>query len=255
MAYDSMALVLGILTVVLVLRTFLPNQWTLGLFAVTLVSLSAFVLENHASDVAQGWATAHSQAKNFVDQQLQDPPPEHHWPPVVGQAYPNLQLLDQEGRRTSLSEFQGKVILLEPVGVPCPACIAFAGGQKRGAYNGIAPQANLKSIDHYTRLYGRISLNRDDIVFVQVVFYGPELTAPSPTQVRDWAKHFGLERSNNEIVLRAEPYLLGPETRGMIPGFQLIDKDFVLRYDSTGHAPRHDLYQELLPAVRRLAEE
>lgn len=254
MAYDSIAILLGILTVVLALRIFVPNQWTLGLFAVTLVAMSAFVLENHASDVAQGWAAAHGEARTLVSQQLQSHP-DHLWPPVVGQAYPDLELLDQEGRRTSLSEFKGKVILLEPVGIPCPACIAFAGGQHRGGYNGIAPQSNLQSIEQYTKLYGRVNLDRDDIVFVQVVFYNSGLTAPTTEEVRAWANHFGLERSSNEIVLAAEPYLLGTETRAMIPGFQLIDKDFVLRYDSAGHSPQHDLYRELLPAMRQLVEE
>lgn len=254
MAYDSMAILLGILTGVLMLRIFVPNHWTLGLFAITLVGMSAFVLENHASDVAQGWAAVQRQAETYVDKQLQ-PHPEHVWPPVVGKAYPDLQLIDQEGRRTALSEFKGKVILLEPVGMPCPACIAFAGGQERGSYDSIAPQPGLESIGNYVRRFGRVSLDRDDVVFVQIVFYSPSLVAPTPVEVRDWANHFGLQRSQNEIVLAAEPYLLGAETRAMIPGFQLIGRDFVLRYDSAGHAPRHDLYSELLPAIGRLAAE
>lgn len=254
MAYDTMAILLGVLTGVLILRVFVPNQWTLGLFAITLVAMSAFVLENHASDVAQGWASVHGQARTFVDKQLQ-PHPEHVWPPVVGQAYPDLRLIDQDGRRTSLSEFKGKVILVEPVGMPCPACIAFAGGQASGSYDGVAPQPGLGSIHDYVRRFGRVRLDRDDIVFVQIVFYSPDLTAPTTEQVRDWATHFSLNRSENEIVLAAEPYLLSAETRAMIPGFQLIDKDFVLRFDSAGHTPQHDLYQELLPAIGRLAAE
>jgi hypothetical protein len=41
----------------------------------------------------------------------------------------------------------------------------------------------------------------------------------------------------------------------MIPGFQLIDRDFVLRYDASGHRPRHDLWRELMPAIPRLIAE
>jgi hypothetical protein len=39
----------------------------------------------------------------------------------------------------------------------------------------------------------------------------------------------------------------------MIPGLQLVDQDFILRYDSTGRTnQRHNLYRELLPAVRKV---
>jgi hypothetical protein len=41
----------------------------------------------------------------------------------------------------------------------------------------------------------------------------------------------------------------------MIPGFQLIDADFVLRFDASGHHPKHDLWRELLPAVPSLIDE
>ncbi len=38
----------------------------------------------------------------------------------------------------------------------------------------------------------------------------------------------------------------------LIPGFQLIDRDFVLRYDASGHHPRDSLWDDLLPAIPRL---
>ena len=41
----------------------------------------------------------------------------------------------------------------------------------------------------------------------------------------------------------------------MIPGFQLIDREFVLRYDGTGHRPRHDIWRELMPAIPSLLAE
>jgi hypothetical protein len=166
-----------------------------------------------------------------------------------------LQLIDQTGHQTSLSEFRGKVVLLEPVGVPCPACIAFAGGQERGAYLSVSPQQDLQSVHQYARRYGQVNLDREDIVLVQVLFYSQSMRAPTPAEVRDWAEHFGMNRTQNRIVLGAEPYLLGHETRAMIPGFQLIDKVGVLRYDSTGHSPQHNLYTELLPNIRRLCSE
>ena len=54
--------------------------------------------------------------------------PLRDWPPAVGQFYPNLVLKDQTGQVTALSDFRGKVILVEVVGLTCRACHAFAGG-------------------------------------------------------------------------------------------------------------------------------
>ncbi len=252
--FNSVALAIGILVAVLVLRISLPNRWTVRLFAMTLLGLFGFLVQQQGSEISSGWTTARASVVNFVSGRLQAHP-EHLWPPVVGQPYPDLQLIDQEGHRTSLSEFRGKVVLLEPIGMPCEACIAFAGGHRRGAYDGVSPQKNLPSIDELSRRFGGVDLDKEDIVVVQVLFYSKSLTAPAPTEVRDWSLHFGLDRSTNRIVLGAEPYLLNAETRAMIPGFQLLDKNFTLRYDSTGHAPSHDLYKELLPNLRRLCNE
>lgn len=38
----------------------------------------------------------------------------------------------------------------------------------------------------------------------------------------------------------------------MVPGFHLIDRDFVLRRDSSGHHPVHNLYDDLLLTMGRL---
>jgi hypothetical protein len=147
------------------------------------------------------------------------------------------------------------VILVEPVGMACKACVAFAGGHHTGAFRGIAPQGDLSWIGEYARTYGGVDLGLEPIVLVQVLFYDKDLRAPSAEDAGSWARHFGLDRSQNHVVLVAEPCLLGPQTYDMIPGFQLIDKSFVLRYDSTGHKPRHELYRELLPNIRRLLDE
>jgi len=39
------------------------------------------------------------------------------WPPVAGEQYPDLQLLDHRGETVQLSDFAGKVILVEPIGM------------------------------------------------------------------------------------------------------------------------------------------
>lgn len=72
-------------------------------------------------------------------------------------------------------------------------------------------------------------------------------------RVTGWAKHFQMERQDHKIVLRGDPSMLGQETHEMIPGFHLIDRDFILRSDSCGHHPTDNLYTDLLPLLRRLA--
>lgn len=175
------------------------------------------------------------------------------WPPKLNEPYPDFQLLDQEGTPTRLSEFKGKIILLEPIGMPCKACQAFSGGHIRGGFQGIPPQPGLPSIEEAARKYGRFDLSDERIVKIHLLLYGLDMRAPTAKDARAWAEHFGLERAKNEIVLAGLPSMIGDASYQMIPGMQLIDKDMILRVDSTGRSnQQHDLYRELLPRVRKM---
>jgi hypothetical protein len=77
----------------------------------------------------------------------------HFWPPRVGEAYPNLKLLNTSGERVEPSSFRGRVILVEPIGMDCPACNAFAGGSRSGGFQGVRPQAGLPAVDEILRDY------------------------------------------------------------------------------------------------------
>ena len=50
-------------------------------------------------------------------------------------------------------------------------------------------------------------------------------------------------------MLAGDPRLVSDDSFRMIPGLQLVDRDFVLRYDSAGRRPPHDLWTELWPGV------
>ncbi len=39
------------------------------------------------------------------------------WPPELGKPYPDLELVDQTGKKVRLSSFKGKVLLIEPIGM------------------------------------------------------------------------------------------------------------------------------------------
>jgi hypothetical protein len=168
-------------------------------------------------------------------------------------------LLNSRGERIALDSLAGKVILVEPIGMDCPACNAFAGGNRPGAsgFQGVQPQGGLPSIEELLDSYaGGISLSDDRIALVHLLLYRPGRDGPPKLETaRLWAKHFGIEESEDTLVLVGESYLIGPASYNMIPGFQLIDADFVLRFDASGHHPKHDLWRELLPAVPSLIDE
>jgi len=180
------------------------------------------------------------------------------WPPVVGQFYPNLVLKDQTGQVSAISDFQGKVILLEVVGLTCKACHAFAGGNEPGKspFRGIQPQPGLDSIERYATGYAKLSLDHPDIVFVQLVLYGMDGRSP-PTEedARAWASHFGMDRRKNQVVLIGDQRFISAETRKLIPGFHLIDQNGILRAMSSND-PKHDrLHSSLLPKLASLVND
>ncbi|MEX2186070.1 MAG: hypothetical protein WD875_04715 [Pirellulales bacterium] len=176
------------------------------------------------------------------------------WPPVLGKEYPDLQLIDQTGNTTRLSDFRGKVLLVEMVGIPCGACQAFSGGRDVGAFRGGSVQANLDSIEVYAERYGKFDLDDDRIVFVQLLLFDEKIYAPTSADAAAWAEHFGMERSKNQIVLVGTKEMATRQSYDMIPGFHLIDRDFKFDRDSAGHNPKHNLYKDLLPRMRELVE-
>ena len=147
--------------------------------------------------------------------------------------------------------------MFEPVGMDCPACNAFSGGQKKGGYGGLQPQPGLASIEEYLPTYGggvRLEYSQN-LVLVQIFLYNYWRGAPNRKDAKFWAKHCGLTHKQNVFVVIGAEDLRSPASFDMVPGFQLVDKSFVLRVDSTGHRPRHDLFRELLPMVPKLLRE
>jgi len=197
--------------------------------------------------------------ENRAQNNAQDQPekPLVGWPPVVGQLYPNLVLKDQTGQITAIGDFQGKVILLEVVGLTCKACHAFAGGNEPGMsrFRGVEPQRGLVSIDRFAMGYAGLSLEHPDIVFVQLVLYGMDgESPPAEDDVRAWARHFKMDRRNNQVVLIGDQRFISPQTRRLIPGFHLIDQNGILRSMSSND-PRHDsLHRSLLPKLASLVK-
>ena len=172
------------------------------------------------------------------------------WPPVIDQAYPDLELIDQNGKPFHLSDLKGKVIIIEPVGMSCAACQAFSGAHEVGPFQNNPVQGGLLSFKEMVRTYaGGIKIPRRDIVFIQLILYDMQLQAPLPVHAQTWAEHFDFRTNENEIIAVSPYDLRSNVSYNLIPGFQLIDKNFILRSDSTGHNPRDDLYRMLLPMI------
>ena len=173
------------------------------------------------------------------------------WPPQLNGFYPELELMSSTGKKVKLSSFAGKVILVEPIGMSCPACQAFAGASKKGGFQGVNPQPGIPSIDELLTQQG-VSPSDSRLVKVQLILYSPSLNAPSLEQAQAWSRHFGFGQRPNEVILIGDARFINDASYNMIPGFQLIDKSYVLRSDSSGHNPKNDLYRELLPMVKKI---
>lgn len=61
-----------------------------------------------------------------------------------------------------------------------------------------------------------------------------------------------MDRSKNHLVLAGTKELLGDASYNMIPGFHLVDRNFIFHSDSAGHTPRHNLVTHLLPMIPKL---
>ncbi len=171
------------------------------------------------------------------------------WPAEVGAAFPDLPVVALDGTQISLATHRGRVLLVEPIGTSCKACQAFSGGNEKGGIDGVAPQADLTSIDGLLDRYAEVALTDDRLELVQVLLYGADgRSVPTADEHAAWVDHFGVTGT----VYRADPATWGEGVRQRIPGFWLVDHEGVLRFDAAGNRAPNQLYRELLPAVDRL---
>lgn len=181
------------------------------------------------------------------------------WPPRLGHAFPDdITYIDQEGESIKLSDFKGSVFLVEYVGMNCPACQAFSGANKKsiGPFENNAVQQGLDSLEKYCPLYAQgISLDDKRFIFIQVLLYDRMMRAPKSNDAKRWAEHFRYKKENLQYVLVPDRDMRSPASYNLIPGFQLIDKNFIVRSDSTGHHPNDNLYLTLLPMLSKLLDE
>lgn len=172
------------------------------------------------------------------------------WPPEIGKPYPDLALIDQDGRHFRLSDYRGKVILLQPVGMNSPRTQALAGAALKGAYGKIPLDQKAQALSLAVPEYaGGLNFPHPDVIFLQILFYGMDMRQPSLQDAQKWAQHFGFSVAENEIVAISPHDLRSMATYTIIPGVQLVDRNGILQADSTGREPKDDLNTTLLPLL------
>lgn len=187
------------------------------------------------------------------------PKPPASWPPVKGRAYPELPLEDHTGKPFKLSSLLGKVVLIEPIGMACPACNAYAGGDDKTGFRGAGVQPGVGSLETLLRRFGDVRLGSEqELVLVQLLLFDMSSAlgnAPTREDASAWAKHFDLAGRANVVVVRGTPALADQAGYDLVPGFQLVDRKGVLRYDGSGHHPKDHPYETVLAAVPDLLRE
>ncbi len=175
-----------------------------------------------------------------------------NWPPEVGRPFPALKLYLHDGSPFDLNSLRGKPLLIEMISMTCAGCQAFSGGNTHGGFGGFPAQSNLQSIERYYEQYSRgRRLFSEDLNFVQLLVYNLELKPATVADAAAWREHFKL-LAPNTFVLVGEPRIANGTTFKMIPGFLLMDRELTVVFDSTGHRPTHNLFDQLLPGVRTL---
>ncbi|MBM3999575.1 MAG: hypothetical protein FJ297_08575 [Planctomycetes bacterium] len=245
---SPIVLALVYLATAVVLRWRFRNRFTFALMVMVLFGCSALLYRDYRRE----FRNAFEQARAAVTGRLAA---RTEWPPKVGDRFPDLTLYDQDGNLIRLSSLAGKVLLVEPVGMSCPACVAFSGGNLYGPFDGVPPQADLEPIHEYVKRYGAVRWTDGRFAYVQLLLFDRSLGVPTPDDARRWANHFRFETADRNYVLAGGRELHNDTSRRMIPGFFLIDKDFVVRADSSGPTPSHDLYSELIPMLHDLLDE
>jgi hypothetical protein len=138
--------------------------------------------------------------------------------PRVGEPYPDLQLVDQTGRLTSLASLKGRVLLVEMIGMTCPACQGFSGAKQRGTFGGVDSDGGLPSIDDLLVQYARGAMLSDDLVLVQILLFDLKMgRRPRTTPARGRA----LPSRRREASVRARRRTRAPQPGELRHGARL----------------------------------
>lgn len=222
-----------------------------------LIVLSVMVLEANKDPDPQKRMEAYAKISGI---QLKNPNLPDPWPPVMNKPFPDMGLIDQAGAEFSLSDLKGKVLLIEYVDMTSPVSQAYSGAQTKGALGGPNQQVDEHTlpieeiIKQETKTLGQVTLPNPELIMVKILIYNEAGGQAGPPDAERWASHFGFTRENGVIVTVPQKDARDKKTDILIPGFQLVDKEFALRVDSAGPNPKHSLNFRLVTMIPTLLQ-
>ena len=179
------------------------------------------------------------------------------WPPVENRPYPDMELINQDGTTTRLSNLAGEVIIIQHVAMNCPVSQAWTGANEKDkkAYGLCFPSRRIKTFTDTMKEFTGIDPLNSGINFVQIIYYDMEGKNPTLEDAKAWADHFDLRTAENEYVLIANEKMAGRKSNLLIPGFHLIDRAFVLRSDCAGPLSKRNLYNHFFTQLSSMIPE
>ncbi len=181
----------------------------------------------------------------------------HHWPPKMNQPYPDLELIDRNGRVFKLSDLKGYIIVMSYIDMSSPISQAQAGAAVVGAY-GVT-----KEVDKYTEPFSQVVaknasdgfvLPNDGVLEVNVLVYAQDGAQATLNDADKWAEHFDLNLERGIVVAVPKDDLRSSDAQSVVAGYQLVDQHMMLRVDSAGLEAKHNLKMTLVPMLSKLAQ-
>ncbi|MCB0322438.1 MAG: ankyrin repeat domain-containing protein [Bdellovibrionales bacterium] len=173
----------------------------------------------------------------------------------VGEAYPELFLVDVHGRPIDLKAEKGKVTIIEFAAVACPASQAFSGAHQFGVFRNQSVQPGLPAFSEiFERYSGGFSLDTDGDLFnyVLVLALNEHNTPANGDDLRAWGEHFHIDDLPHVRLARLSEQATQEITARAIPGFQILDGEGILRHSLLDPAHQARLYSDVLPSLAQL---
>lgn len=177
------------------------------------------------------------------------------WPPKMNETYPDLELFDQKGQEFKISDFAGKILVIEYIDMSSPISQAQSGANLKGAF-GI-----MQEVDQFAQEFHdviaqtaqtKISWPNDNVVQIKIIAYTQDGSQATRDSAQNWAEHFGFTKENNVYVGITKKDIRNVKTQDILTGYQLVDANQKLRVDSAGPAPKHNLKLTLVPLFEDL---
>lgn len=177
------------------------------------------------------------------------------WPPAMNVTYPDFDLIDQTGAPFKISDLKGKIVLIEWVDMSSPISQGYSNAADVGVFGSVEKFDQFavpieKMIAKETS--GQIVLPNDNLQILKIIIQTQNGQQPQQKDAEEWAAFFKYSKENNVIVAVPAKDLRGKLTETITPGYQLVDADLMLRVDSAGLNPKHNLQMTLVPMLPKL---